>query len=101
MASLELPILAAKSVLEEPWGPAAAEALREEGIELSQLTIPGVRRPYFGESLRALFVVAQNVELGEPELDEMSGGSRLGKRVVAFELPRGSYATVVLRSLGQ
>ena len=38
--------------------------------------------------------------MSPPEPDELGGGTRR-KRTVEFELPRGAYATVVLRGLGQ
>jgi tRNA(Glu) U13 pseudouridine synthase TruD len=45
-------------------------------------------------------VTAQGFEMTGREPDEMSGGKRF-KRTARFSLPRGAYATVVLRGLGQ
>lgn len=95
-----VPLLARRSPLADPWGSAAAEVLKGEGIGLDDLRVPGLKRPFFGEAPRMLFVAADRFELARPEPDELSGAKRL-KRSVSFDLPRGAYATVVLRALGQ
>lgn len=102
-ASCIMPVLAKGSELQEPWGPFAAEALEAEGIALEKLTIPGLRRPFFGAADRTLFVDATGFALGAWEADEDApeNSSKGLKRHVAFDLPRGAYATVVLRALGQ
>lgn len=95
-----VPMLAPGTYLHEPWRGAAEEVLREEGVTLEELRVPGLRRPAFGEATRALVVEARGFEIGAIEADEMSRAGRV-KRVVRFALPRGAYATVVLRALGQ
>ena len=96
-----MPVLGPKTALVEPWGTAAAAVLEEEGVKLEELRIPGVRRPYFGEADRALFVVAEGFAMSPVERDELSAGGKRVKRMVRFSLGRGAYATVVLRALGQ
>ncbi len=96
-----MPVLGPKSELREPWGAAAAAVLAEEGIKLEDLKIPGMRRPYFGEADRPLFVEAEGFEMTDPERDELSAGGKRVKRTVRFSLGRGAYATVVLRAMGQ
>ncbi|MCC6676888.1 MAG: tRNA pseudouridine(13) synthase TruD [Phycisphaerales bacterium] len=98
---LEVPLLASTSRLEGEWAGAAAEVLAEEGIGVEQLRIPGLRRPAFGEAMRPLVVRAEGFEMPGPEGDELCAGGRRLKRTARFELPRGAYATVVLRALGQ
>jgi tRNA(Glu) U13 pseudouridine synthase TruD len=102
-AACVMPVLAKGSELAPPWGPFADDALRAEGITLDQLTIPGLRRPFFGEADRSLFVEATGFALGAWEADEDApeNSSKGLKRHVAFDLPRGAYATVVLRAIGQ
>jgi tRNA pseudouridine13 synthase len=97
LAELDLPLLGYKTELKEPWTAAATAVLTEEGITTAQLRIPRVRRPFFGEEPRRLFVLASKF-VASPE--EPDGQGRF-VRTVAFELPRGAYATVVLRALGQ
>ena len=101
LAALQLPLLARKTILVPPWREAAEEVLKAEGLELESLHIPGVRRPFFGEEPRALFFSAADFELRPAEPDETAKGQGRLKRLLSFSLPRGSYATVVLRALGQ
>lgn len=98
--SLTIPMPARGVELAEPWGAHAVAALSTEGLAMDDLHIPGLRRPFFGKADRPLVVRASRFEMSEPERDESSLGKRL-KRTVRFELPRGAYATVVLRALGQ
>ena len=77
------------------------ETLADEQLTLDQLTIPGLRRPTFGPATRPLFSFAQDVVLTPPEPDDLSDRRNRFKREMAFRLPRGSYATVLLRALGQ
>ncbi len=95
-----VPLLAPKTALEGPWAGAARAALEAEGIDASKLRIPGLRRPFFGEAPRPLFALARRFTMTEPAPDELSRSGRL-KQSLAFDLPRGAYATVVLRALGQ
>ncbi len=88
-----MPVPAPKTQLREPWAGAMSAALAAEDLTLADLRIPGLRRPFFGESPRPLFVEAANFTLA-PTPDDDSA------RTVSFDLPRGAYATVVLRALG-
>ena len=101
--SCVMPLLAKSSVLEEPWGGFAAEALAAEGISLEQLRVPGLRRPFFGEADRPLFIEVRDIVMDAPQRDEeaAANSTKALKRRIGFKLPRGAYATVVLRALGQ
>jgi tRNA pseudouridine13 synthase len=101
IAALEIPLLAKKSELIEPWKTQAEEVLREEGVEVSELHIAGVRRPFFGEEPRGVFFTTEDFELMREESDETANDRKRRKRTVVFSLPPGSYATVLLRALGQ
>jgi tRNA pseudouridine13 synthase len=100
LAELAIPLLSPRSSLDEPWGTAAEEVLAAEGITVADLRIPGLREPYFGEAPRAFFADATEVSLGPLEADESVAERRMFKRRLRFFLPRGSYATVLLRALG-
>ncbi|MBI1189665.1 MAG: tRNA pseudouridine(13) synthase TruD [Tepidisphaera sp.] len=78
----------------------AQATLAEVGVSLGALKIPGVRRPEFGTAMRPLVVAASGVEFEGPAADEMSRAGRV-KVWARFTLPRGAYATVLLRALGQ
>lgn len=97
--TLILPLLSRRTRLEDPWSQAAATVLAEQGLTLDGLRIPGLRRPFFGEAPRPLFVHAEGFALSRAEADELTPG-RL-RVTVSFDLSRGAYATVVLRALGE
>lgn len=100
LRELTLPLVAPDTKPVDPWKTDLEAVLAEEHLALPDLKIPGLRRPFFGEAMRPLFVEAQNFSLGPAEPDELSR-SKARKVTVSFELPRGAYATVVLRALGQ
>lgn len=93
-------LLGPGAVLRPPWGGEAQQVLAEAQLTLGAMVIPGMRRPTFGAVDRPLLAAATDFELGPPEPDVMSSPGRVLRRV-RFELPRGAYATVVLRALGQ
>jgi len=99
--SIALPMFSAQTQLTPPWQSAAEQVLLEEEIKLEDLQIPGIRRPAFGEVARPLIALATGFDMSRPEPDERSNGGKRFKRTVEFCLPRGAYATVVLRALGQ
>ena len=100
LRGLVLPVLGHDSPLEEPWKSAAEAVLTNEGLTTADLSIPGLRRPSFGAAPRPLFVTAEGFVAAPAEHDEITGGRRF-KRALQFNLPRGAYATVLLRALGQ
>ncbi|MCE2966323.1 MAG: tRNA pseudouridine(13) synthase TruD [Phycisphaerales bacterium] len=101
---LEVPTLSPEVRLagcSSAWHAAAVAALRDEGLaDTGELRIEHVRRPTFGSANRPLLTLARGFAMSPPERDEL-GSARAGKRTLRFALPRGSYATVVLRALGQ
>jgi tRNA pseudouridine13 synthase len=101
--SCVMPVMSHATVLTPPWGEFARAALESEGLTVDRLKIPGLRRPFFGEADRRLFVEATDFALGAWERDEEASenSTKALKRRVRFDLPRGAYATVVLRALGQ
>jgi tRNA pseudouridine13 synthase len=101
LAELNIPLLARKTELAGVWKEAAEETLKTEGVELSELHIPGVRRPFFGEEPRALFFVTEGFKLAASAPDETAGDRSRAKRLIEFSLPPGCYATVLLRALGE
>jgi tRNA(Glu) U13 pseudouridine synthase TruD len=86
--------------LEGAWGRAARDVLAAEGLTIDRLRIPGLRRPAFSEAARPLFAAASGATVTASEPDYLGRAGRL-KRTLRFNLPRGAYATVLLRALGQ
>jgi len=101
LTMLNLPLFGRRTELVDPWKTAATRVLQSEGIEPVELHIPGLKKPFFGEAPRPLFIEAANFAIGNPQKDELDPkGQRFRSRIV-MDLPRGSYATVALRALGQ
>ncbi len=98
-----MPLPASGVSLEQPWATAMEASLHAEGLTMERLAIPGLRRPAFRAAARPLFAIATDVEFGAVERDEFaaSRSPRRFARAISFALPRGAYATVLLRALGQ
>jgi len=74
-----------------------AEVLREEGIELSDLRVRQIRRVRVGGVERRAIVVPEDLSVSAPDADEMYPGRQ--KICLSFFLPRGSYATLLIKRL--
>lgn len=88
---------------ETPMSRAMLATLKARGLAPEALRIPGLRRPAFGVVPRPVFCRADAFAGSEPVRDEFAAPKspkRWAARVY-FELPRGAYATVLLRALGQ
>ena len=101
LRDLEVPLLGRKTALAEPWRSAATQVLHEEGLDVTDLRIPGLDKPWFGEVSRGVFAEADRLHLGNPQPDDSESKRRRLKVTTSFALPRGAYATVVLRAIGQ
>ena len=96
--SLELPLPAARN-----HGPAMAAqqplveaVLAEEGLTLAQMRIPGLDRPFFSRGERAGCIMPTDFSWESAEDERHPGRYKLR---LAFELPRGAYATMVVKRL--
>jgi tRNA pseudouridine13 synthase len=97
--TVHIPMLCPAARLAAPWGDAAEHELNLDQMTLRDLRIPGLRRPAFGEALRPMVATASDVRVGPAEKDTFDP-KRLA-RTLEFTLPRGTYATVLLRALGE
>ena len=70
--------------------------LAEEGLTLPQLKVPGLEKPFFskGDRIACLRPEGLTTEAGD---DDLNHGRR--KLQLAFELPRGCYATMVIKRI--
>jgi tRNA pseudouridine13 synthase len=93
-----LPLASARLKLEEgdPRGELVSAVLREEGLELAQMKLKGFREMFFSRGERPALCLPRELE-GTSAADERHTG-RL-KMQVAFELSRGSYATLIVKRL--
>ena len=100
--ALGIPMPSPRAIMPECLGEIVAGILADEGVTLETLRIPGLPRPWFGGGDRPFVARARRWSISAPAHDEFSGGGPANLACqVAFELPRGAYATVLLRALGQ
>jgi tRNA pseudouridine13 synthase len=97
LQSTELPLPSARTKLEPgPIEDVVTEVLREAGLELRQVRVKYPRDSFFSKGNRAAAI-----SLGEvtqlAETDDLYPGKR--KLTLSFDLPRGSYATIVVKRL--
>ncbi|MEK6702499.1 MAG: tRNA pseudouridine(13) synthase TruD [Planctomycetota bacterium] len=104
MCSLQIPMLTAGLVPHPPWEAAARTVLAQldPPLSISDFTIPGLRRPAFGDATRHLLATARDFAASPPEPDDSEPVRRRRLRcTVAFTLSRGCYATTVLRAIAR
>jgi tRNA pseudouridine13 synthase len=96
LASLALPLPSARLKLDpaDPQAGLVNAVLAEEGLELRQMQVKGVRELFFSRGERPALCRPANLEaIGDA--DELNAGR--SKLTLAFDLPRGSYATLVIK----
>lgn len=76
---------------------AVSRVLERENLTLAKLKVPGVEGFAFKAEERPLVVVPKHMRAMKPEDDELAHG--FSKIRLRFELPRGSYATMVVKRL--
>ena len=93
-----LPLLSSrmKPEPEAAWWPSAEVVLKEEGLTLDQLRIKGLDHPFFSKGERAVRLVPSEFTLAA-EPDEKHKNKQ--KVTLRFELPRGCYATMIVKRL--
>jgi len=93
---LPLPSARLKPDPASEWLPMLSDILAEEGLTLERMKIPGMPKPFFSKGDRAACLMPSNLHI-----DAASDEKHAGRRKVAlqFELPRGSYATMVVKRL--
>jgi tRNA pseudouridine13 synthase len=97
--SLALPLPSARLKPDPgaPWLPIVEEVLRAEGLTLAELKIKGLQKPFFSKGDRTGCVRPAN--LGhEAGADELNRGRV--KLTLRFDLPRGAYATMLVKRVG-
>jgi tRNA pseudouridine13 synthase len=72
------------------------EVLGEFGLELRQLRVKYPRDSFFSKGHRAAAVAVEHLT-ASPAADEMYPGRK--KLSLGFDLPRGSYATILVKRL--
>jgi len=92
--TLPLPSARLKPDPAAPWMPIVEDVLKDEGLTLAELKIKGMQKPFFSRGDRAGCVRPGDVH----SLAESDEKHRTRKKLtLRFELPRGSYATMLVK----
>lgn len=93
-----LPLASARLKLEpgDPHGDLVTAVLREDGLELAQMKLKGFREMFFSRGERAVLCLPRELEAASAADDLHRGRLKLQ---LSFELPRGSYATLIVKRL--
>ena len=92
--SLPLPSARVKPEPDAAWLPLAEEVLAGEGLTLAELKIKGMQKPFFSKGDRPGCVRVHSLS-HDAGADELNVGRH--KLMLRFDLPRGSYATMLVK----
>jgi tRNA pseudouridine13 synthase len=98
LATTMIALPAARSPLDAaaPWAVAAERVLASEGFAWTDLKLRGLRKPFFTRGERQALVIPDTIDAAVED-DKRHGGKRAVR--LSFTLPRGSYATLVVKRL--
>ena len=98
LRALRLPLHSARIRLDESDArkPLFDQVLAEDGVTLDQFKLRGLREVFFSKGERAALCLPRDLTLASAA-DELHAGRQ--KLTLHFELPRGSYATLVVKRL--
>lgn len=97
-ATIQLPLPSArlKPDTSAEWWPMLQEVLAEEELPLERMKIPGLHKPFFSRGERSARILPTHW-MNESGDDEFHRNRR--KLTLGFDLPRGCYATMVVKRL--
>ena len=98
LTALTLPLPSARVDLpaEDPRGALMDAVLGEEGLQRAEMRLKGFRKLFFSKGERAALCMPTDLH-GEAGADELHPDRR--KLVLSFDLPRGSYATLIVKRI--
>jgi tRNA pseudouridine13 synthase len=96
LAELSLPLVTPTQAFEGEAGVLMARVFEEEGVEPRMFRLKKLRRTFFGKGRRAVLMAPAALRASSGP-DELNRGRT--KALLSFELPKGSYATVLLKRL--
>ncbi|HKB36701.1 MAG TPA: tRNA pseudouridine(13) synthase TruD [Gemmataceae bacterium] len=98
LVSATLPLASARLKLDpdDPRGELVRAVLKDEGLELEQMKLKGFREMFFSKGERPALCLPRELS-ASAEADDLHPGRM--KWQLAFELPRGSYATLLVKRL--
>lgn len=95
LAGTRIPLPSSRNAVPEgPLGDAAAEVLHESDLTWDQLRVKHLKDVFFSKGQRPALFFAENLS-AESGDDELERGRR--KLTLRFELPKGAYATLVVK----
>ena len=94
--TLPLPSARLKPDPDAGWSAIVDEVLRGEGLTLREMQVKGMHKPFFSKGDRPACVRPDGLS-HEAGNDELNAGAK--KLTLRFELPRGSYATMVVKRI--
>jgi tRNA pseudouridine13 synthase len=96
LAELAIPLVTPSQNFEGELAQLCAAILQEDKVEQRQFRLKKLAKTFFGKGLRDAIVAPAGLASSAGD-DELNRGRR--KMRLSFELPKGSYATVVLKRL--
>jgi tRNA pseudouridine13 synthase len=98
LAALQLPLPSARLKLEpnDPRAETVNAVLAEEGLQLRQMQIKGIREMFFSRGDRAALCLPRGLTREFAADENHRGRDRL---TLGFELPRGCYATLLVKAV--
>lgn len=97
--SLPLPSARLKNDPAAPWAGIVGQVMESEGIALEQMKLRDMRKPFFSKGDRLAAVIPESLAF-DAERDDLHH-DRKQKLTLHFDLPRGSYATMIVKRLTQ
>jgi tRNA pseudouridine13 synthase len=96
LAGATLPLASARLKLDpdDPRGELVRAVVKDEGLELEQMKLKGFRAMFFSKGERSVLCLPRELS-ASAEADDLHPGRM--KWQLAFELPRGSYATLLVK----
>lgn len=93
-----IPLLTPTTAFDDPAMRAIVdELLAKQGITQRDLRIKGLKTGFFSKGQRAALLMPGDLSLSEPAADELNRDKH--KLTMTFGLPRGSYATILIKRL--
>jgi len=97
MKNVKIPLLNFDTEFKGKIGSIYEEILEEEGISLRDFIIRQLPKMVSLSEKRDAFVEVKDLKIGRLTTDELYKGKK--KQRVSFTLPKGSYATILIRNL--
>ncbi len=98
--SLQLPLPSSRLKVDadSPLADIVQRVMEQEGLTLDEMKLKDFRKPFFSKGDRAAAVIPENMTIDSQD-DELNKGKL--KLILRFDLPRGCYATMIIKRMTQ